>query len=325
MAVAQTGMRRPARAAMVALVAGLGVVGVAEPAGAAVTTFAMSPAAGSPGTVVHVRGRGCAPGVLGSGNANFVTVTATTLDVAFRAPVAANGRWSGAFTVPTGAAGSAPVTAACVSSNVLSLTTLYTPQVFRVTATPATTRPEPPTTGEPGLGPVYLPGDPTTTVGVPTTPRERERDLPAERYGGGAEGLRSQRDDVDEAPRCARTRCPTGDAATRRRRRAVGRGNRRRSRLAGLDAGDPPRARDVRCVGILLEGAASARRAAGSDRVNAGTFPPHASDAHRGGHRRRSGWWPRPRPTSSCATTSTGSIAAGWTVPRPMRSWACRA
>lgn len=162
--------RRWATIGVVALVAGLGAVGAAEPAGAAVTSFTMSPAAGSPGTVVHVRGSGCAPGVLGSRNANFVTVTATTLDVAFRVPVAANGRWSGVFTVPAGAVGSAPVTAACVSSNVISLTTLYTPRVFRVTATSVTTRPEPPTTGDPVPGPVHLPGDPTTTVGVPSAP-----------------------------------------------------------------------------------------------------------------------------------------------------------
>ena len=110
----------------------IGAVGAAEPAGAAVATFTMSPAAGPPGTVVHVRGRGCAPGVLGSRTANFVTVTATTLDVAFRAPVAADGSWSGAFTVPeSGAPGSStPVEAACVSSNVLSLTTVYTPKAF---------------------------------------------------------------------------------------------------------------------------------------------------------------------------------------------------
>src|SRR5262249_26776173 len=110
-----------AASAVVALVAGLasvGAVGAIEPAGAAVTGFTMSPASGPPGTVVHVRGGGCAPGVLGSRNANFVTVTASTLDVAFRAPVAANGTWVGAFTVPEGAgtASSAPVTAACVSS-----------------------------------------------------------------------------------------------------------------------------------------------------------------------------------------------------------------
>ena len=55
MSVAQTAV------GVVALVAGLGVVGAAEPAGAAVTTFAMSPAAGPPGTVVHVRGRGARP------------------------------------------------------------------------------------------------------------------------------------------------------------------------------------------------------------------------------------------------------------------------
>jgi hypothetical protein len=152
----------------VAILAGMGAIGAAEPAGAAVTTFTMSPGAGPPGTVVHVRGRGCAPGVLGSRTANFVTVTATTLAVAFRVPVHADGSWSGAFTVPEGAtASSAPVDAACVSSNVLSLTTVYTPKAFRVTGSPPTTRPEPPTTGEPSPGTVFLPGDPATVIGVP--------------------------------------------------------------------------------------------------------------------------------------------------------------
>jgi hypothetical protein len=157
---------------VVALVAGLGAVGAVEPAGAAVTSFKMSPTAGPPGTVVHVRGNGCAPGVLGSRDANFVAVTVTTLGISFRAPVAANGSWSGTFTIPESGAGlrasSAPVSAGCVSSNVLSLTTVYPLQVFRLTAAPVTTQPGTPTTGEPVPGNVYLPGDPATVISVPT-------------------------------------------------------------------------------------------------------------------------------------------------------------
>jgi hypothetical protein len=159
-----------AAVAALLLVAG----GWAEPAGAAVTTFTMAPAAGPPGTVVHVRGHGCTPGLLGSQGTNFVTVSATTLDVVFRAPVAADGMWSGSFTVPVSGAGvlgsSAPVDAVCVSTGVASLTTLYTPKSFTVTVAspPPTTGPgAPPTTGEPPGGTVVIPGDTTTVVRAP--------------------------------------------------------------------------------------------------------------------------------------------------------------
>jgi hypothetical protein len=167
-----TPTRRRAVGTLAAVATLLLVAGPAELAGAAITTFTMTPAAGPPGTVVHVRGRGCAPGVLGSSRANFVTVTATTLDVVFRAPVRADGTWNGSFTVPASGAGvlgsSAPVTAACIATGVASLTTIYTPKSFTVTASaPPTTRGAPPTTGEPSDGTVVIPGDTTTVISVP--------------------------------------------------------------------------------------------------------------------------------------------------------------
>jgi hypothetical protein len=175
-----TGMRRrvrPARRRAVAVLAAttalLAAWCPAEPAGAAITTFTMSPESGPPGTVVQVRGRGCAPGVLGSADANFVAVSVATFGVVVRAPVKADGRWNGAFTVPAsggGALGSpAPVTAACVSTGVASLTTVYTPRSFSVTAvSPPTTRPDvPPSTDEPSDRTVVIPGDTATVISVP--------------------------------------------------------------------------------------------------------------------------------------------------------------
>jgi len=157
---------------VVAVVAALSVVaGPVEPAGAAVTTFTMAPAAGPPGTVVHVRGRGCAPGVIGSSRSNYVAVTATTLDVAFRAPVKADGSWKGTFAVPASGPGAfgpaAPVTAACISTGVVSLTTIYTPQAFAVTAVSPPSTGGPPTTGKPSDGTVVIPGHTTTVISVP--------------------------------------------------------------------------------------------------------------------------------------------------------------
>jgi hypothetical protein len=164
-----------AAVAALLVVAGLVVAGPAEPAGAAITTFTMAPAAGPPGTVVHVRGQGCAPGVLGSPRTNFVTVTATTLDLVFRAPVSSDGTWNGSFTVPPSGAGgigtSAPVAAACISTGVASLMTIYAPKTFTVTAAspPAPGPGAPPTTGEPSDGTVVIPGDTTTVISVPPT------------------------------------------------------------------------------------------------------------------------------------------------------------
>ena len=53
---------------------------------AAVTPFVLSPTSGPPGTVVHVGGTGCSPGVSLSATSDFVEVTATTLDLAIQTP-----------------------------------------------------------------------------------------------------------------------------------------------------------------------------------------------------------------------------------------------
>jgi hypothetical protein len=138
--------------ATVGAMVGWGTMGVAH---AGVSTFTMTPPNGTPGTVVHVSGTGCTPGLLASAGTDFVTVTATTLDLAFRVPVSANGSWQGSFTVPPSTLGAgALVDAVCVSSSVQSLLTIYSPQNFVVTHDVA-----PPT---------VVPGSPDSTVHTPT-------------------------------------------------------------------------------------------------------------------------------------------------------------
>jgi hypothetical protein len=153
------------------VLAGLAASYAPPGADAAVTTFALSPRSGPPGTVVHVSGAGCNPGLLGPPGNDFVTVTAPTLRVVVRVPVKdANGSWSGTFAVPagsrTGTAG--PVTASCVSSGLSSLTTTYKPQTFTVTAPPATTSGTSTTRPRSTTTPSTNPADhPSTVVGRP--------------------------------------------------------------------------------------------------------------------------------------------------------------
>jgi len=63
-------------AAVLAVLAGVAACYAPPPAEAAITTFTVSPAAGPPGTVVHVSGAGCNPGLLGSAETDFVSVSA---------------------------------------------------------------------------------------------------------------------------------------------------------------------------------------------------------------------------------------------------------
>ncbi len=127
---------------------------------AAITSFTLSPASGPPATVVIVGSSGCSPGLTVSAASDYVAVTAPTLQVSTRVPVTGYGLWHGSFTVPAGASPAAAVVAAlCVSDGLPSLTTLYTPQTFTVTAPPATTLPT--TTTTPG----------TTNPTTPTTKR----------------------------------------------------------------------------------------------------------------------------------------------------------
>jgi hypothetical protein len=202
-----------AAVATLPVVAGLVVAGAAAPAGAAITTFTLAPAAGPPGTVVHVRGRGCAPGVLGSSRTNFVTVSAPTLDVAFRAPVRSAGTWDGSFTVPASGAGviarRAQVAAACISTGVASLTTIYAPETFTVTAAPrpAPDPGAPPTTGEPSDRTVVVPGDTTTVISVPPTGDRGSADgiavQDAAQPGSAEQAVAAPRDPKPRQPRPA--------------------------------------------------------------------------------------------------------------------------
>jgi hypothetical protein len=162
------------------MVAGMASGGVAD---AAITGFALSPTSGPPGTVVSVSGTGCSPGLTVSGASDYVTVTAPTLQISTtRIATAANGSWHGSFTVPAGAKGlglGSLVAAVCTSNALPSLTTLYTPQTFTVTAPPAVTTPTTPTTPTtkphgPGTttpptngGNPPVRGGPTSTVPVP--------------------------------------------------------------------------------------------------------------------------------------------------------------
>jgi hypothetical protein len=164
--------RRVAGTGLIALLAGFAACYAPPAADAAITAFALSPHAGPPGTVVHVSGAGCNPGLLGSSQTDFVSVNAPTLRVVLRAPVSANGSWSGSFTVPAdgGSGSSAAVAAVCVSSGLQSLTTIYSPQTFTVTAPPATTTPGTSTT-RPGTG--------GTTPGSTPTPGTLRPDHPS--------------------------------------------------------------------------------------------------------------------------------------------------
>ena len=192
--------------ALVALFGAIAVWCTGGVAAAAVTNFTMTPDSGPPGTVVHVSGTGCTPGLLASIGTDFVTLTATTLNLATRAPVAANGSWQASFTVPASAAGvmPTPVDAVCVSSGIQSLLTIYTPQVFSVTAAttttggtnPAqggTTNSAPPATNGGGAGGTTPtspenPSHPKPTHPKPTTSPGSTVAAPGGGNGGGAGG-----------------------------------------------------------------------------------------------------------------------------------------
>ena len=172
----------PARRAGRATAAGLALLAAlagasfwSTAAGAAVTSFTMSPSSGSSGSVVHVSGAGCAPGLLASPTTDFVSVTAPTLGVALHLPVTSSGAWQGSFTVPSGVLGNlgtlaAPVDAVCTSSGIASLLTIYTPQSFQVTSDAPPTTTAAPDTAPPTTAPAPVPapnGGPTPTTVAP--------------------------------------------------------------------------------------------------------------------------------------------------------------
>jgi hypothetical protein len=172
--------RRVAGTGLVAMLAGLAACYAAPAADAALTAFTLAPHSGPPGTVVQASGTGCNPGLVGSAQTDFVSVTAPTLRVVVQIPVHANGTWAGSFTVPANAdAGRVAVGAVCVTGGFPTLTTTYSPQTFTVTASPpttpgtSTTRPGSSTTStNPPHHPsttVFVPDHPTVVVGAPST------------------------------------------------------------------------------------------------------------------------------------------------------------
>jgi hypothetical protein len=151
--------RLPALAALL-VAAGWASGGLAG--AAAITTFTMSPASGSPGTVVTVRGAGCSATLSVPSN-DYVRLEAPTFQISMRVPVATNGSWHGSFTVPSNSSSGSgnPVAAVCVSTGLPLLPPVYAPQRFTVTAPPSTT--SPPTTA-PGTT------KPTTSTTSPHRP-----------------------------------------------------------------------------------------------------------------------------------------------------------
>ena len=144
--------------------------------GALLDPFAMSPAAGPPGTVVHVGGTGCAPGIAVSPTQDQVNVTSTALSFSTNLPVAANGSWSGSIAVPaTAPAGPGLVVAACFTDGLPSLVATYAPRTFTVTSapapvggtTPTTTHSTPTTAPTP---PATIPRATPTTLSTGATP-----------------------------------------------------------------------------------------------------------------------------------------------------------
>ena len=213
--------RRVAGMGVVALLAGFAASYAPPAADAAITTFALSPRSGPPGTVVHVSGTGCTPGLLGSPQSDFVEVSAPTFKVTVRLPVSASGAWRGTFTVPPNVALPSTVTATCVAGSVPSLTTIYTPRSFMVTSPAATTtpttkphtthstpttRPKPPTEGT-----VVVPGHPSVT-GAPTGNPHAPNDSSGgdgNRSAGGSPGAPTHRHAVGKTAHGA-----TADPAT---------------------------------------------------------------------------------------------------------------
>jgi hypothetical protein len=122
-----------ALAGVVVVAAALGApAGIAD---AAIGGVHVQPASGPPGTHVTVSGTGCNPGLVRSASQDYVSVTSTTGPAGAHAPVDGSGGWSTTFTVPSGAVAlPAAITAACFTDGLPSLTTIYLPATFSVTA-----------------------------------------------------------------------------------------------------------------------------------------------------------------------------------------------
>ena len=137
------GARRARRIGLVAALAAFTVTSFAMvgEASAAVQSFHISPSSGPIGTVVSASGTNCNPTASLPTSGDYVSVSSTTFPLTVNMPVAANGSWHGAFTIP-GNALPVPglVEAVCFTNGTPASTTVYTPQRFTVTS-PATTTP----------------------------------------------------------------------------------------------------------------------------------------------------------------------------------------
>jgi hypothetical protein len=143
------------------------VAAAAAPAGAAIGPVHTAPSSGPPGTTFTVSGSGCGPGLTLS-SADFASVSSSSLRLGVHVPVDHTGSWHTTFHVPSGSLPvPALVTAACFTNGLPSLTTIYTPATFVVTAAPTpTTSPPPPPPPPTSPTPAGSTGTSPTTKGT---------------------------------------------------------------------------------------------------------------------------------------------------------------
>lgn len=148
------------------------VLGASGAASAAIGPVRAAPSSGPPGTTFTVSGSGCGPGLTVSA-ADYVSVSSTSLPLDVHVPVNGTGSWSTTFQVPGGALPlPALIAAACFTNGLPSLTTIYTPATFVVTAASTAPPPPPPTT--------------PTTSGSNPTPTTRGTTASTQAGGKGA-------------------------------------------------------------------------------------------------------------------------------------------
>jgi hypothetical protein len=135
---------------------------------------------------VTVSGSGCGPGLTHSAS-DYVSVSSTTLPLGVQVPVNGNGSWSTTFTVPPGTLPlPAAIAALCFTNGFPSLTTIYTPGTFTVTAAappPPPTAP-PPATTPTTPGNTASPANPTTPTTKSTKPGNKGNQPGADSAGG---------------------------------------------------------------------------------------------------------------------------------------------
>jgi hypothetical protein len=156
-------------------------------AGALLDPFTVAPSSGPPGTVVHLSGSGCAPGIVASPSQDYVKITSTSLSSSANIPVAANGSWSGTLTVPANApALPGLVVAACFTDGLPSLITTYSPHGFTVTSAPPGDTTPPTTT--PVTTPAGTPIPSTVPPGTTNPPTASTPKTTSPNAGGSGPG-----------------------------------------------------------------------------------------------------------------------------------------